>query len=82
MSEMLKNISIVKNTDGGQATEIIEIPQSNTTDNDIEDLLKHVLNVETLPDKVLANNSPDVIQKVAHCGLGSLFWSVGDKIGI
>ena len=32
-----------------------------------------------LPDPVLANNSPAVIQSVAKLGLGANFWSVGDK---
>ena len=35
-----------------------------------------------LPDPVLANNSPAVIQSVAKLGLGANFWKVGDKIGI
>lgn len=35
-----------------------------------------------LPDPVLANNSPAVIQSVAKLGLGANFWNVGDKIGI
>lgn len=35
-----------------------------------------------LPDPLLANNTPAVIQSVAKLGLGANFWNVGDKIGI
>lgn len=33
-------------------------------------------------DPVLANNTPEVIQKIAAAGNGADYWSVGDKIGI
>ncbi len=36
----------------------------------------------SLPSTTLANNTPEVIQKVAQAGLGASFWNVGDKVPI
>lgn len=42
------------------------------------------INVETIniPDPILNNNSPQVIQATAKAGVAENFWNVGDKIGI
>lgn len=35
-----------------------------------------------LPNKTLANNSPEMIQQAAQSGQAANYWSVGDRIGI
>lgn len=46
------------------------------------DEMLHNLFGDNLPDPILENNSPELIQKVARLGMGANFWSVGDKIGM
>lgn len=43
-----------------------------------------IINVDAsdMPDPVLNNNTPDIIQKTAKAGLAPNYWSVGDKVGI
>ena len=49
---------------------------------ELTDEMLHSLFGDNVPDPILENNSPEMIQKVARLGIGANFWSVGDKIGI
>ena len=49
---------------------------------ELTDEMIHSLFGDNVPDPILENNSPEMIQKVARLGIGANFWSVGDKIGI
>ena len=73
------NIITVNGLKNGNTTITISVDGDNNY-NKPDDI---VVNVEyILPDRILANNTPDIIKQVSDSGQAANYWSAGDTIPI